>query len=687
MADTGAQPTNQMPLDNPELTSMIPLQGPDQSVDVTTQPEQMPQAADTPQLTSTIPSETYPNNPDIERQNHEAWWRRTLATVGTILGGDQTVHITKDTDGNVTMTHDPSTTGEKWGRIAQAALGGAAAGLANSQGPGGLAKATAAGIQTGMQQPQQREQQAQQQVDFDNKQLLAKANRIHLTQQTAMEAAQLNLENLKIDQATADAINKSTEDYAGRPGAIDYGVYDPKQSHGVIDFSKQNPGAMADFLGKNNRTAAVVWKPDGKLHVIGYNASDDERWNEKPVDIPYNDSDADGKPKISYKTAGPGTHKQGQLDLTRAAVQAEQLKRLNTWATAQKSLNDATKEPPAKVLDTSGKSLDAARQEKDPAKKAALMTQYHQQLRDEETLRGRAGEGGVGTGPGSVTPKTPQETDQFLKTLPSGDAAQVRAIGEIRNQPPSRYSKEGSRLMSLVDQAYPDYDSTQYPAYLKTKLDYAPSGASGKGLNFIGTALAHMDRMENNVDALRNVSVPVVGSWINAVKNAAMKGTSPGIKAFVDDQKAVTSEIARAYNGGAITQGERDHMMDLISTSDSPDATRGSLQEFRELLHGKLDQYQIGWDAQMPRHQRNAVLDNLAARGTAYRPPPQPQPATPPAAGGGGTPAPPAAPQLKPGAPVFDANVYTQKHPGKDVNDAISRAKANGMNVINAPQQ
>ena len=229
-----------------------------------------------------------------------------------------------------------------------------------------------------------------------------------------------------------------------------------------------------------------------------------------------------------------------------------------------------------------------------------------------------------------------------MSSLNPSDAAQVRAIGEIRNAPPTRYSKEGSRIMGLVDQAYPDYDSTNYQNYAKTKLDYAPSGQTGKGLNFIGTALAHMDRMEGNVDALHNVSIPVVGSWYNAVKNAAQKGTSPEIKAFVDDQKAVTSEIARAYNGGAITQGERDHMMDLISTSDSPDAIRGSLQEFRELLHGKLDQYQIGWDAQMPRSQRNAVLDNLQARGTAYRPAPPsaqqqdnanppPQQATPPA--------------------------------------------------------
>lgn len=513
----------QMPLDTPELTSQIPLQGSDQSVDVNTpQPEQMPQAADTPQFTPTIPSETAPNNPDVYRDMHENWMHRALDRAATLLGGDQTIHITKDPDGNVTMTHDSSTTKEKWGRIAQAVLVGAAAGFQNSQGPGGLGKAAAAGVQTGAQLPQQREQQAQQQVDFDNKQLMAKANRIHLTQQTAMEAAQLNLENMKIDQSTADAINKSTEDYAGRPGAIDYGVYDPKQSHGVIDFSKQNPGAMADFLGKNNRTAAVVWKPDGKLHVIGYNASDDERWNDKPVEIPYNDSDADGKPKISYKTAGPGTHKQGQLDLTRAAVQAEQLRRLNIWSEAQKKLSDAErdKDIPKNYEEAFARAANAP----DVVTKQKWTNLGNDLYKKAQGLRA-VNQVNVGTVPPGTTPaQMIQPGGKFAPDTVSGVNAQKLASGDLLlSELPKRMAKGAATPQEMVAAAE-QYSQQQYG------LGYSPTMIENEKKLFDNI------KTQGTLDGIdKMVGVDGAPGYLDTVVSLGLKAVGPNSSAPWND--------------------------------------------------------------------------------------------------------------------------------------------------------
>jgi hypothetical protein len=368
------------------MTSMLPYQAIPESTDVTATPPQSPQPTETPSMTATIPSETPPNNPDIERQYHENWLHHKLDQVGRVLGGGETITYTKDPDGNVTMTHTPSTTKEMWGRVAQAALVGAASGLQNSQGPGGLAKAAAAGVQTGAQLPQQRTQQAQQQVDFDNKQLLAKANRIHIAQESAMLAAQTRLNNLKVDEETANVLNASQKDYQGRPGAIDYGSYDPSDVEGESKITNQNPGAMDDFLGKNNRKTALVLEGDHKLHVIGYGSTDDERWNDKPVEVPYNDVDKDGNPIVKTKTAGPGSVKMGDLDLKRDAVQGEYLRRVGIKATADQHEADANKGSATKPLDTSGKTLDAWRTAT-PDQKPALWAQYQQQLQDEKSLK------------------------------------------------------------------------------------------------------------------------------------------------------------------------------------------------------------------------------------------------------------------------------------------------------------
>src|SRR5215831_7772215 len=80
-------------------------------------PQATPQPEQQPPYTGTIPSETMPRNPDMERDFHESKWRNILDKVGSILGGGETVHLTKDSDGNITEVHMPSTTSEKWGRV------------------------------------------------------------------------------------------------------------------------------------------------------------------------------------------------------------------------------------------------------------------------------------------------------------------------------------------------------------------------------------------------------------------------------------------------------------------------------------------------------------------------------------------------------------------------------------------
>ena len=129
-------------------TAMIPLNDPGSSVNVSTPPPTDVQTVGTPgtamvqqptQWTPPQPGQidTTPSpQPDAEIAAgavHQNWLSRILDTVGTILGGDKTIVATKHPDGTVSVEHNQSTTGEKWGRIAQAALGGAARGMACSR--------------------------------------------------------------------------------------------------------------------------------------------------------------------------------------------------------------------------------------------------------------------------------------------------------------------------------------------------------------------------------------------------------------------------------------------------------------------------------------------------------------------------------------------------------------------------
>lgn len=107
-----------------------------------------------------------------------------LNAIGTIFGGDTTYHLQQNPDGSVDATPQESTPGEKWGRIAKAALLGAAKGFQVGQGPGGAARAASAGIQTGMALPQAQQDQtmamADRMTDQNQKRLLQNANIAYL---------------------------------------------------------------------------------------------------------------------------------------------------------------------------------------------------------------------------------------------------------------------------------------------------------------------------------------------------------------------------------------------------------------------------------------------------------------------------------------------------------------------------
>jgi hypothetical protein len=81
------------------------------------------------------------------------------------------------------------------------------------------------------------------------------------------------------------------------------------------------------------------------------------------------------------------------------------------------------------------------------------------------------------------------------------------------------------------------------------------------------------------------------------------------------------------------------------------------------------------------------VIPGATAPAPAATPPPTAKPAAgTPTATPAATP-PPARVEWVQGAPIFDAAIFKHVHPDKPIADAIKRARAQGMNVINEPHQ
>ena len=314
-------------------TAMIPLNDPGSSVNVSTPPPTDVQTVGTPgtamvqqptQWTPPQPGQidTTPSpQPDAEIAAgavHQNWLSRILDTVGTILGGDKTIVATKHPDGTVSVEHNPSTTGEKWGRIAQAALGGAARGMAVGQGPGGAGRAVAAGTLAGLAQPQQNLQQANQESASMNAQQLAAANHALLDQQRIAQV----WENTVRPQEYAR--QQEQDDFNEAVKLRDMGaklVASPKNRAELATYGAANPEAVSNHLGVDGGFTRVLSHADGTADIYSIPGAIANQLN--PNDDSYTskelDPDNPGKLIDTVHTFKGNTHTFGEIELAKKA--------------------------------------------------------------------------------------------------------------------------------------------------------------------------------------------------------------------------------------------------------------------------------------------------------------------------------------------------------------------------------
>lgn len=264
-----------------------------------------------------VPTST--GDPEIDAGSvHQNWLSRILDTVGTILGGDKTIVATKHPDGTVSVEHNPSTTGEKWGRIAQAALGGAARGMAVGQGPGGAGRAFAAGTLAGVAQPQQDLQQANQEAAAMNAQQLASANHALLDQQ---RLAQIWENKVRAEEY---AKQQEEDDFNEAVKLRDMGaklVASPKNRAELATYGAANPEAVSNHLGVDGGFTRVLSHADGTADIYSIPGAIAKQLNPNPDFYIAKELDPDNPGKLIdvRHDIGANTHTYGDIELAKKA--------------------------------------------------------------------------------------------------------------------------------------------------------------------------------------------------------------------------------------------------------------------------------------------------------------------------------------------------------------------------------
>lgn len=196
-----------------------------------------------------------------------------------------------------------------------------------------------------------------------------------------------------------------------------------------------------------------------------------------------------------------------------------------------------------------------------------------------------------GVGFGSGTNGLPLEGQDFVSELAKqnpGLAAQVKAIGTYRQPGVTRTSKEGVAMMNLVNQAYPNYDQTQFTVKNGARKAFA-EGAQGKTILAINNAMAHLNLLGQLADALQNGNVQMA----NAAKQAWLQQTGSSPPTTFDAVRNIAAqEVVKSVVPGGGGEKERDDAAKNFSRASSPPQIHDAINGVRGLFAGQLGNYQ-----------------------------------------------------------------------------------------------
>jgi hypothetical protein len=216
--------------------------------------------------------------------------------------------------------------------------------------------------------------------------------------------------------------------------------------------------------------------------------------------------------------------------------------------------------------------------------------------------------------PGDNTKTGPEYLASLSKENPAMGAT-VKQIIEGRGAPPPAGARGAAsqRLLGAVNLADGNYDASKYPSYLKAREKFT-SGKQGDAVNALNTVEHHLARMYDHANS--------------AFTSGGVTGAITGffgdkdVQALDSDATALASELAKAYAGGQISEGEKNDWEAKLNIK-SPGMTTGKLitriKEIDGLLEGKQRANQDEWNSAAPSPKLAESLSMISSQAAADR--------------------------------------------------------------------
>jgi hypothetical protein len=242
----------------------------------------------------------------------------------------------------------------------------------------------------------------------------------------------------------------------------------------------------------------------------------------------------------------------------------------------------------------------------DPSKRASLPT-WLQRNQDLAQFAGRmaaqpSSDGGVkviqeGTDPNAPpggalygSDSGPQGED-FLKTLPSGYAQQVKATASGDLAMPSSFVMKtpyGQKLMADIMQFDPTATAVNLPARVATRKDFT-SGKSAANITAMNTLIGHLDTLDRSIADLGNTSIGLVNKPWNWVAEQVDPNFQKSLARFSSAKTAVANELVRVWRGTGGARADVEDYLKQIDDAKSPAALHETVRTLADLLSSRLE--------------------------------------------------------------------------------------------------
>jgi hypothetical protein len=216
--------------------------------------------------------------------------------------------------------------------------------------------------------------------------------------------------------------------------------------------------------------------------------------------------------------------------------------------------------------------------------------------------------------------KSPQDTsvdnstltgDEFLKTLPKGEADLVKKIAEYDVNPASLSVKGGHRedLLKKVSQYDQDYSMPLYASRAAAIKEFGSGGPSSPAgqITAGNTAIKHAGEMSDALESLKQknsgvlgavgqLGIPFASYYAQKAHNAGIVGTgTPEASALSDFRTAknhFSEEVTKFYAGSGGSEAERDRALANIDEAKSLPELQSAIQQEARLMGGKINTLQ-----------------------------------------------------------------------------------------------